>query len=57
MLCYGFPNKQSLHAVPRFPAQMSPLAPCGSSSLQSMSQRLITKYGAIPTQSSMTHNL
>jgi hypothetical protein len=33
---------------------MSPLAPCGSNSLQSMSQRLITKYGTIPTQPSMT---
>jgi hypothetical protein len=36
MLCYGFLNKQS------------PLTPCGSDSSQSMSQSMITKYGAIP---------
>jgi hypothetical protein len=54
MLCYGFPNKRSPLAVLRFPAQTSPLAPCGFGSSQSMSQRLITKYGAIPTQPSMT---
>jgi hypothetical protein len=38
-------------------AQMSPLAPGGSGSSQSMPQRLITKYGAIPTQPSTTHNI
>jgi hypothetical protein len=54
MVCYGFPDKRTSHAVLRFPAQMSPLALCGSNSSQSMSQRLITKYGAIPTQPSMT---
>jgi hypothetical protein len=36
MLCYGFPKKQSLHAVLTFFAQMSALAPCGSGSSQSM---------------------
>jgi hypothetical protein len=47
--------------VPAYSAKVSrinaPLAPCGSVSSQSMSQRLITKYGAIPTQLSTTHNL
>jgi hypothetical protein len=57
MLRYTFPNKQSLLAVLRFPAQMSSLAPCGSGNAQSMSQKLITKNGAIPTQPSTTHNL
>jgi hypothetical protein len=57
MLCYGFLNKWSPLAVLRFPAQTSPLAPCGLGSSQNMSQRLITKYGAIPTQPSTTHNL
>jgi hypothetical protein len=57
MLCYGFLNKRSPLAVLRFPAQMSPLAPCGSGGSQSMSQSMITKYGAIPAQLSMTHNL
>jgi hypothetical protein len=51
------PDKRSLLAVLRFPAQTSPLAPCGSDSSQSMSQRLITKYVAIPTQPSTTHSL
>jgi hypothetical protein len=36
MLCYGFPNKRSPHAVLRFPTQTSPLASCGSSNSQSM---------------------
>jgi hypothetical protein len=36
MLCYGFLNKRSPHAVLRFPVQMSPLAPCGLGSSQSM---------------------
>jgi hypothetical protein len=36
MLCYGFLNKWNPLAVLRFPAQMSPLAPCGSGSSQSM---------------------
>jgi hypothetical protein len=49
MLCYDFPNKRSPLAVLRFPAQMSPLEPCGLGSSQSISQRLITKYGAIPS--------
>jgi hypothetical protein len=59
-VCYAllrFPNKRSPLAVTRFPAQTSPLAPYSSGSLQSMSQRLITKYGTIPTQPSTTHNL
>jgi hypothetical protein len=46
--------------VPACTAKVSsrniPLAPSGSVSSQSMLQRLITKYGAIPTQLSMTHN-
>jgi hypothetical protein len=49
MLCYSFLNKRSPLAVLWFPTQMSPPAPCGSGSSQSMSQSLITKYGAIPT--------
>jgi hypothetical protein len=57
MLCYGFLNKRSPIAVLRFPTQTSPLAPCGSDSSQSISQRLITKYGVILTQPSTTHNL
>jgi hypothetical protein len=57
MLCYGFLNKWFPLAVLRFPAQTFPLAPCGLDSSQSMLQILITKYGAIPTQLSMTHNL
>jgi hypothetical protein len=57
MLCYGFLNKRSPLVVLRFSAQTSPLAPCGSASLQSMLQRLVTKYGVIPTQPSMTHNV
>jgi hypothetical protein len=57
MLCYGFLDKRSLHAVLRFPKQMSPHAPCALVSSQSMSQRLITKYGVIPTQPSTTHSL
>jgi hypothetical protein len=56
MLCYDYPNKQSPLVVLRFPAQTSPLAPCGSGRSQSMSQSMITKCGAIPTQPSMTHN-
>jgi hypothetical protein len=36
MLCYGFLNKRSPHAGLRFPAQMSPLAPCHSGRSQSM---------------------
>jgi hypothetical protein len=44
MLCYSPPNKRSPLVVLRFPTQTSPLAPCGSDSLQSMSQKLITKY-------------
>jgi hypothetical protein len=52
-----FLNKRSLLAVLLFSAQMALLAPCGSGSSQSMSQSMITKYGAIPTQPSMTHNL
>jgi hypothetical protein len=47
MLCYNFLNKRSPLAVLRFPAQTSPLTPCGSGSSQSM----ITMYGAILTQS------
>jgi hypothetical protein len=39
-----FPDKQSSLVVLRFPTQKSPLAPCGSASSQSMSERLITKY-------------
>jgi hypothetical protein len=54
MLCYGFPNKRSPLLVLRFPTQTSPLAPCGSGRSQSMSQSIITKYGAISTQPSMT---
>jgi hypothetical protein len=57
MLCYGFLDKWSLLAVLWFPAQTSPLAPCGLGSSQSMSQRLITKYGAIPTHPSTIHSL
>jgi hypothetical protein len=57
MLCYGFPNKQSPLAVLRFSAQTSPLAPCGSGSSQNMLQSMITMYGAISSQPSMTHNL
>jgi hypothetical protein len=37
MLCYGFPTKRFPLAVLRFPAQTSPLAPCGSGRSQSMS--------------------
>jgi hypothetical protein len=54
MLCYS-PDKRSLLAVLRFQAQTSPLAPCGSGSSQSMSQRLITKYGTIPTLNRAWH--
>jgi hypothetical protein len=57
MLCYGFLNKRSPLAVLWFPAQTSPLAPCRSGSSQSMSQSMITTYGAIPTQPSTTHNI
>jgi hypothetical protein len=57
MLYYGFPNKQSSLAVLRFPTQTSPLAPCGSGSSQSMSQRPITKYSVILIQPSTTHSL
>jgi hypothetical protein len=57
MLCYGFLNKRFLLAVLRFPAQTSSLAPGGSDSSQNISQSMITKYGAIPTQPSTTHNL
>jgi hypothetical protein len=44
MLCYGFLNKKSLLALLRFLAQMSPLAPCGSSH----SESIVTKYDVIP---------
>jgi hypothetical protein len=57
MLCYGFLNKRSPLAVLMFPTQMSPLATCGSDRSQSTSQNMITKYGAIPSQPSMTHNI
>jgi hypothetical protein len=43
MLCYGFLNKWSPLVVLKFPAQASPLAPCGSGSSQSISQSMITK--------------
>jgi hypothetical protein len=44
MLCNGFLNKRSPLAVLRFPAQTSPLAPCGSVD----SQSIVTKYDALP---------
>jgi hypothetical protein len=44
ILCNGLPNKWSPLAVLRFPAQMSPLAPCGSVD----SQSIVTKYDALP---------
>jgi hypothetical protein len=44
MLWYGFPNKWSPLAVLSFPAQISPLAPCGSGN----SQSIVTKYDDIP---------
>jgi hypothetical protein len=52
-----FPEQRIPLLVLWFPAQTSPLVPCDSGSSQSMSQRLITKYGAIPTQPSTMHNL
>jgi hypothetical protein len=51
-----FLNKRSPLVVLRS-LQVAPLAPCGSDSSQRMSQRLITKIGAIPTQLSTTHGL
>jgi hypothetical protein len=45
------------HALLRFSDKRSSLAPGGSDSSQSMSQRLIIKYGDISTQPSMKHNL
>jgi hypothetical protein len=51
MLCYGFLNKRSPLAVQRFPAQMSPLPPCGSANSQSTSQSMMP----FPTQPSKTH--
>jgi hypothetical protein len=42
------------HALLQFPEQTFPLAPCGLGSSQSVSQRLITTYGVIPTQPSTT---
>jgi hypothetical protein len=51
-----FPEQTAPLAVLRFPTQMSPLAPRSSGRSQSMSQSMITKYGAIPTQPSTTHN-
>jgi hypothetical protein len=57
MLCYGFLNKRSPLAVLRFPVQISPLASCRLGGSQSMSQSMITMYGAIPTQPCTTHNI
>jgi hypothetical protein len=37
-----------------FPHKVAPFTPCGSGSSQRMSQRRVTKTGAIPTQSSTT---
>jgi hypothetical protein len=57
MHCYGFPtNGPRLHCS-GFPHKMAPFAPCGSGSSQRMSQRMITKKGAIPTQPSTAHSL
>jgi hypothetical protein len=53
MFCYGFLNKWSPLAVLRFPAQISPLTPCGSGDSQSMSQSMMS----FSTQLSKTHNL
>jgi hypothetical protein len=57
MLCYGFPTNGPRLQCCGFPHKMAPFAPCGSGSSQTMSQRLITKKGAISTQLSMTHSL
>jgi hypothetical protein len=52
-----FPDKQPHLQCWGFPHKVAPFAPCGSGSSHRMSQRLITKIGAIPTQPSMTHIL
>jgi hypothetical protein len=57
MLYYGSPTNGPRLQCKGFLHKAAPLAPCGLGSSQRMSQRLITKLGATPTQPGMTHSL
>jgi hypothetical protein len=48
MLCYSFSNKRSLLVVLRFPAQTSPLTPCGLGDSQSMMKGMSQSMMAFP---------
>jgi hypothetical protein len=52
-----FPDKRPRLQCWGFPHIVAPFAPCGSCSSNRMSQRLITKIGAIPTQPSTTQHI